>query len=73
MLCCLVLADPLFGGNGIADLISDSDARRAGAEHHHAEVPELLLADVQAGQDSGERHAAGALNVVIEAGYTRSV
>lgn len=61
------LADIAFSGNGITDLVRNSDPGRTSTKYHGAKVAQLLLADVQGGHDGGERDASGALHVIIEA------
>lgn len=67
------MADVPLGRDGIPHLIRNAEAGTAGSKDNHAEVLELLLADMETGHDGRQSHTAGALDVVIEAGKVRTV
>lgn len=62
-----------LGGNGISYLVRDANTGTAGSKYDHANVAELLSADIEGGHDGGQRDATGTLNVVIEAGHTWAI
>lgn len=61
-------AFPGVGCDGVAHLVSYTGSCRAGTEDYHAQVGELEVGDVEAGEHGSKCNAASSLNVVVEAG-----
>ena len=73
LLRCLLMADVPLGCDGISHLIRNTETCASGSKDNHAEVLELLLADVEACHDGCQGHAASALDIIIEAGKVWAV
>ena len=73
LLRSLLLRLPSLDGNRIPDLIRNPRPSSPSSKYHHAHVCEREFADVERCYDRGERYAASALDVVVEACYVRLV
>src|SRR5215510_1921963 len=60
-----ILEGQTFLNHGRRDQASEADGRGTGAEEEDALVAHLAASDLESGDQSGERHAAGPLNVVV--------
>jgi len=73
LLCSFLLADTTLRRYCISHLIRDAHTGCSGAKDDHAEIAQCLLGDMEASEDSSQRHAPRSLNVIVEARNIRAV